>query len=44
MVILGIFLVFSCINSLLRKTEYYIDSYYNKGNLSNFLDLFILII
>ncbi|CAD8069196.1 unnamed protein product [Paramecium sonneborni] len=44
MIILGIFLVFSCIYSLLRKTEYYIDSYYNKGNLSNFLDLFILII
>ncbi|CAD8062364.1 unnamed protein product [Paramecium sonneborni] len=44
MIILGIFLVFSCIYALLRKTEYYIDSYYNKGNLSNFLDLFILII
>lgn len=37
-------MVVCSIKSLLRKTEYYIDSYYNKGNLSNFLDLSILIL
>ncbi|CAD8065372.1 unnamed protein product [Paramecium sonneborni] len=41
---LGILMVICCIKSLMRKTEYYIDSFYNKGNLSNFLDLFILIL
>ncbi|CAD8147699.1 unnamed protein product [Paramecium octaurelia] len=44
LILLGILMVVCCIKSLLRKTEYYIDSYYNKGNLSNFLDLFILIL
>ncbi|CAD8071745.1 unnamed protein product [Paramecium sonneborni] len=44
LILLGIFMVICCIKSLMRKTEYYIDSYQNKGNLSNFLDLFILIL